>query len=38
MSLVVQVPSLPGCPVGCSAMVLGCLRLETPSIPTGLMA
>ena len=30
--------SLPGCLVGCSAMVLGCLRLETQSITTGLMA
>ena len=34
----VQAVSLPGCPVGCSAMVLASLRLETQSIITGLMA
>ena len=29
---------LPGCLAGCSAMVLGCLKLETQSTTTGLMA
>ena len=38
MSLLVQVPSLPGYLVGCSAMVPGCLKLGTPSIATGWMA
>ena len=34
----VQAVSLPGCLVGCSAMVLASLRLETQSTTTGLMA